>query len=709
MKQLYVVALCTLLSCFSLSAQDTTELFSVGGFAGYNLNFHSADFQKLPGIPNNSPGFTSGNGGGFALGGLFEYPLSPLLRLQLRASYTSLSGEMTTQENPGNQLDFSNPDGVEVTDIIIEHRMRGNLNGIMAEPALSIKPWKNLSFQVGAAFGFLLKNEFEQEEVIVQPPSVTFLNNRTVMNDTSGTMPGDQSMYMAAIAGISYELPAGKKSTIIPSLRYYLPFGDIASVPWKVSVLQFSAALRTAIIPTPPIPVIQDTIYIRDTTTTVIAGLEQERLTLANTDMSMTELRENGAIIERTTIRESYTREIPRSFTLSSALAVSGIMASGQRINDPSVVIEETEVHETFPLLPYVFFAQNSADIASTRLKTVSPEQARQFRTDELPADALGIYTYNLNIIGSRLRDNPSASITVTGCNNNTGEEKNNAALSQARAEAVRNYLVNVWGVQSRQISVKARNLPDKAANNDIEDGQAENRRVEIAATSYEILKPVSIGEISKSAVPPVVALLPSVQAEGGTARWELVLKQGARTIRQFSGEGEPSERRWQIIETPLPETEEGITATLTAVDQAGQRTTASKAIPVRQLTISKKRAEVKGDKRIEIFSLILFDFDKSDLNPLNQKIMNEVKQRIAPNSVVAVYGYADRTGGNDYNRELAQRRCAEVSKYLRDTVAEDKLTVHAVGSDKLLHNNDLPEGRSYSRTVQIVIETPVQ
>lgn len=709
MKQLYVVALCALLSCLPLSAQDTTEIFSVGGFVGYNLNLHSADFKKLPNIPNNSSGFTSGSGSGFALGGLLEYPLSPLLRLQLRASYASLSGEMTTQENPGNQLNFNNPDNITVEDIIIEHRMRGNLNAIMVEPALSIHPWKHLSFQVGAALGFLAKNEFEQEEVVLQPASVTFLNNRSVMNDTSGTMPGDKSMYMAAIAGVSYELSAGKNSTLIPSLRYYLPFGDIASVPWKVSVIQFSAALRTAIISTPPIPVIQDTVYIRDTTTTVIAGLTEERVTRTNSASSMAELRENGAIVERTTIRESYSREIPRSFTLSSTLALSGILANGQRVPNPSVTIEETEVQETFPLLPYVFFAPNSAELSSTRLKVLSAQQARQFKADELPADALGIYTYNLNIIGMRLRDNPSATITITGCNNNTGAEKNNTALSQARAEVVRDYLVNVWGVNARQITLKSRSLPEKAASNDVEDGQVENRRAEISTSSYDILKPVSIGEISKAATPPVVSMLPTVQAEGGVARWELVLKQGSRTLRQFTGEGDPSERRWQVMESPIPESEEDVTATLSAVDQSGQRTTASKSLAVRQLTISKKRSEVKDDKRIEIFSLILFDFDKSDLSPVNQKIMNEVKQRIAPTSTVTVYGYADRTGGPDYNRELAGRRCAEVAKYLGNAVAEGKLTVNAVGSDKLLHNNDLPEGRSYSRTVQIVIETPVQ
>jgi hypothetical protein len=31
---------------------------------------------------------------------------------------------------------------------------------------------------------------------------------------------------------------------------------------------------------------------------------------------------------------------------------------------------------------------------------------------------------------------------------------------------------------------------------------------------------------------------------------------------------------------------------------------------------------------------------------------------------------------------------------------------LEAVGSDRLLFDNDLPEGRNYCRTVQIVVET---
>ncbi|MEI6089253.1 MAG: hypothetical protein WCR42_02265 [bacterium] len=34
---------------------------------------------------------------------------------------------------------------------------------------------------------------------------------------------------------------------------------------------------------------------------------------------------------------------------------------------------------------------------------------------------------------------------------------------------------------------------------------------------------------------------------------------------------------------------------------------------------------------------------------------------------------------------------------------------VQGVGEDTLLYNNDVPEGRFYCRTVQIVVKTPIE
>ena len=86
---------------------------------------------------------------------------------------------------------------------------------------------------------------------------------------------------------------------------------------------------------------------------------------------------------------------------------------------------------------------------------------------------------------------------------------------------------------------------------------------------------------------------------------------------------------------------------------------------------------------------------------------MERVKQRIQPESKVRITGFADRQGNPEYNRELARKRCTEAQRVLG--LADDRVTLQPIGSDRFIFNNDNPEGRSYSRTVQIEIVTPVR
>jgi outer membrane protein OmpA-like peptidoglycan-associated protein len=128
--------------------------------------------------------------------------------------------------------------------------------------------------------------------------------------------------------------------------------------------------------------------------------------------------------------------------------------------------------------------------------------------------------------------------------------------------------------------------------------------------------------------------------------------------------------------------------------------------LDVEQLTVRQKRFEQRDDKRIDRFSLIVFDFNKADLTPAHRELLSEVKSRIQPQSKVVIAGYADRSGDPDYNRELARRRCVEVQRALG--LPDAAVTIVPKGSDELLYDNATPEGRSYCRTVQITIETPI-
>jgi len=144
----------------------------------------------------------------------------------------------------------------------------------------------------------------------------------------------------------------------------------------------------------------------------------------------------------------------------------------------------------------------------------------------------------------------------------------------------------------------------------------------------------------------------------------------------------------------------------LAAQDVQGNQAVAQAVIPVELLTLKRKRYQIKNDMRYEYFSLILFDYDKADLKPIHQRILDIVKSRVEPSSQVYIEGYADRTGTPEYNRQLAKRRCLSVQQYLEPAVRKDQIHIRAVGSDELLYNNDLPDNRrprsSPSRAIMV-------
>jgi len=102
---------------------------------------------------------------------------------------------------------------------------------------------------------------------------------------------------------------------------------------------------------------------------------------------------------------------------------------------------------------------------------------------------------------------------------------------------------------------------------------------------------------------------------------------------------------------------------------------------------------------------LILFDFDKAKIESINDKIIKLIKEKLKPNSELEIRAYTDRTGDENYNKKLSQLRAQETVKTLS---RPDALAI-GIGEDEVIYNNDLPEGRFYSRTVTITIRNKVE
>ena len=86
------------------------------------------------------------------------------------------------------------------------------------------------------------------------------------------------------------------------------------------------------------------------------------------------------------------------------------------------------------------------------------------------------------------LKKYPDLKILIEGHTDNVGGAKPNEKLSQRRADAVRNYLVEKYGIEASRLTAKGFGLTKPIASNATKEGRQKNRRVE-AAAEYIIKK----------------------------------------------------------------------------------------------------------------------------------------------------------------------------------------------------------------------------
>jgi outer membrane protein OmpA-like peptidoglycan-associated protein len=88
-----------------------------------------------------------------------------------------------------------------------------------------------------------------------------------------------------------------------------------------------------------------------------------------------------------------------------------------------------------------------------------------------------------LDRVAESLTNNPTVTVEVGGHTDNTGRKATNVRLSEARANAVRDYLISK-GVDGARITAKGYGPDQPVAENTTVEGRAANRRVELSKTN---------------------------------------------------------------------------------------------------------------------------------------------------------------------------------------------------------------------------------
>ncbi len=214
---------------------------------------------------------------------------------------------------------------------------------------------------------------------------------------------------------------------------------------------------------------------------------------------------------------------------IAMSLETRGVRPDNTEVYDPEVTIWERSKREHHPLLPYIFFEENSSALHSRYQRRSSAEISNNNSYEYIKNNSkLEIYYDILNIIGERWHRNKSAKITLTGCNDGKSE---NLKLSKDRAETVRQYLVDVCLIPGNFISVNSRELPSFPSKGSDRKVFEENRRVEIESNEEYLLSPFIYGDTTFDASPPILRAYVDIVQQKEVNSWKVEFAKDSKIL----------------------------------------------------------------------------------------------------------------------------------------------------------------------------------
>jgi len=380
-------------------------------------------------------------------------------------------------------------------------------------------------------------------------------------------------------------------------------------------------------------------------------------------------------------------------------------------IKPEKLTIEELTTIDSSPLLNFIFFETGEGEIPPRYILFSNQDATKTFDESNLKG-TLEKYQHVLNIIGKRLIENPEARIKIVGCNSNRGAERGRKDLSRSRAESVRAYFKYIWGIDSSQITVEARNSPSVASAGSVHAGRQENQRVEIYSDTPDILSTINSTYVQEISDAEQIQILPQIQAGYDLANWTVELSGDGRLIESLKGQGDlqPSfQFNLSTLGLSTIGQYENIGVMIEVVDKKGQAHKAHASSAVRHIKRQERVAQKMGYRVLEKYALILFDFNSAEVKAHNKIVMDRIIERIieVPGAGVTIVGHTDNIGNELYNLDLSRRRAkAAYDVLLAGGLAERESIVHeGAGAHDPLFDNNLPEGRALNRTVTVTLE----
>jgi outer membrane protein OmpA-like peptidoglycan-associated protein len=534
-----------------------------------------------------------------------------------------------------------------------------NLSYITVEPSLRLAPFSSAFYLfAGPTLSFNIAKSF------------TYTQEK--QSDTRGEWSDIHKTMLSAQAGAGVDIPLSKPSslsqmTLSPFASFQTNFGrdPRASQSWSVYTVRTGIALKF--------------------------GTAKKHATL---------------------------KEPPGTTTTTETVKEKEIQFS---VRAPKVFPATRQVKETFPLLNAVFFDEGSSQVPG-RYITMNKDQAASFKEAQLqqgqPSDLnngrssrqLAVYYSILNIIGDRLRSNPQSGITLVG------SADKNPSEGKQMAENIKQYLVNVFGIDGSRIMTEGRDKPviaseQPGATKELGLLREGDRRVDIMSTSPELL--LQVGGTTSIFLKPVQiavredlldshVIFTAAGANELLNSWSVQLtdQQGnTQTFGPYSNDqasvpgktilGSNSQGNYKVM--------------MTGQTKTGMQVTKESYVSLMKVAESKSEG---------LRYSILFGFDKARSIESYESFLTDVVAPLVPNnSTVIIHGYTDIIGDATYNHNLSHERAMGAQRVIQAALARAgkkgvSFETFGFGEDENMSpfENNLPEKRFYNRAVIIDI-----
>ena len=632
--------------------QYTKPSWMFGLAGGTNLNFYRGSTQKLNDALTIPVAFHYGQGLGLFVAPLVEFrPQSSRFGVMLQLGYDNRKGTYDQVTSPCNCP----------TDLA------SDLSYISAEPSLRFAPERsNFYLFAGPRFAYNLEKAFTYK-LGINPDFPDQEPHPDVIADFS-----DMNKFLVSMqAGVGYDifLSSQKRHTqfvLSPFISYHPYFGQNprSIETWNISTLRAGIAFKF--------------------------GRGKEIVPIAIVTKEEVKVIESGV-----------------QFT----------------VNSPTNIPKDRRVRETFPIRNYVFFDLGSTEIPG-RYILLKKDEVKEFNESRLevfsPKNLTGrsgrqmeVYYNILNILGSRMVNNPKTIITLNG------SSEQGAKDGVAMAESVKKYLVDVFGIEAWRITTLGSEkplIPSLQEGGTLELGELRegDRRVTIESKSPELvmefqsgpdtpLKPVELDIVQEAPIESYVTF--NVKgAKEAYSSWSLYIMDETGNEKFF---GPYYKEKVSIPGKSILGTRSEGDFIVTMVGQLKNGKAVERKEAVVHMTLW-----TPGENEQGMRYSVLYEFDDANAIQMYDKYLTEVvTPKIPVDAKVIIHGYTDNIGDEDHNLRLSQSRANDVKRIIEKALVQKgrkdvKFEVYGYGEDQTLSpfNNTFPEERFYNRTVIIDI-----